>query len=68
MDCIAAASDLRELLIAHSGAQKQVSVLGKYIIYVLIYMYTLSGEETLSKYPPVPRKRVFSDPFQKRFA
>ena len=33
MDCTAAASDLRELLVAHSNAERQVSLLGKLHLY-----------------------------------
>ena len=30
MDCIVAASDLKSLLVSHSSAEKQVSLLGKF--------------------------------------
>ena len=38
MDCVGAASDLKKLLVAHSHAENQVSVLGKstLCIYCLI--------------------------------
>ena len=37
MDCIVAASDLKSLLVSHSSAEKQVSLLGK--LYWIFFSY-----------------------------
>ena len=46
MDCVAAATDLKKLLVAHSHAETQVSVLGKstyfsFFLFIIIIMSIL---------------------------
>ena len=36
MDCVSAASDLKKLLVAHSNAENQVSVLGNFLFFLLL--------------------------------